>query len=372
MKAYRAEKRNLNPDPVKLKVNPVNDKEKVKFPGRNPKTRAGILDLRTYWKQRQALSRANMSAQKKRRVREREKRRREAKKAKERAHKRGSSDEDGGWSDMPNIVEEMSKMRGGIQARRILMLASRKVWKNASKVSRSYGVSRKLAACSRVMRKKRADSLPLSKKVHVQSFYKSQQISRASPCKKHVTKHGPRFTMNISLKTAYCVFLKTSPFTLSFSYFAYLRPKNVKLLNRNRRDFCMCPHCENINLKLLSLETKNNIKAGMTVWSLYGHLMCKCTESSAFPEPECIFGDCKLCNDTEMMLKKVVHEDPSNELTYSWHRWEREGQKVSLNTKTGRFKDIFDELVHDIRHPTQNVTLKEHLFTASWQYKQVC
>ena len=86
-------------------------------------------------------------------------------------------------------------------------------------------------------------------------------MSRVLPDKRYTTKLGPGYVMQITLRRAYDTFQKDFPnTTMSFSYFAKLRPKNVKILSQKYHDTCLCIYCANVKYKVNILKNLHNQK----------------------------------------------------------------------------------------------------------------
>lgn len=160
--------------------------------------------------------------------------------------------------------------------------------------------------------------------------------------------------------------------TVCFSTFASLRPRNVRLLNKTHREYCMCGYCLNVRNKLLSLEhaKKSSGPKSVNEANVLETLLCPKPSSQKFFAPQCIEGKCSKCSDYSKTLEERYNDIPEDkELT--WNRWERFEGKAVLVAKTGRKQELILELVEtDILHPAQGTTFFKHLHTAQWQQTQ--
>lgn len=207
----------------------------------------------------------------------------------------------------------------------------------------------------------------------IRSFYTRTDISRVVPQRRYATKDGPGHLLLISVKEAYNKYKKeNAQETVCFSTFASLRPRNVRLLNKTHREYCMCGYCLNVRNKLLSLEhaKKSYGPKSVNEANLLEMLLCPKPSSQKFFAPQCIEGKCSKCSDYSKTLEERYNDIPEDkELT--WNRWERFEGKAVLVAKTGRKHELILELVEtDILHPAQGTTFFKHLHTAQWQQTQ--
>ncbi len=107
---------------------------------------------------------------------------------------------------------------------------------------------KKLSTTNHTERKKRSDAISNSTARLVQEFF--LRISRPLPNKRYATKNGPAYLMGVTLKRAHRMFLLDhSTVKISFSKFCSLRPRNVRLLSRAHWQHCVCTTCQNIKYR---------------------------------------------------------------------------------------------------------------------------
>ena len=170
---------------------------------------------------------------------------------------------------------------------------------------------------------------------------------------------------------------------LSYSKFALLRPKNVRLLSKIHHEVCICVYCMNIKYKLIVLnraintaKLTNDVEKIPDEYAFTDRLLCPMSDSHRFHNEECVFGSCDKCGiygDTIRNIYKPVIRESTDKL--NWLHWEREevvpgkARRV-LKTNHGSINKAIQELISDTERPVQGASFVKHLFTARWQHQQ--
>ncbi|MES9901739.1 MAG: hypothetical protein ABW168_03535 [Sedimenticola sp.] len=211
----------------------------------------------------------------------------------------------------------------------------------------------------------------------IKDFYIREDISRAMPQKRYTTKQGAGYLLQISLKAAHSKYITENPTKyVSLGKFSALRPKNVRLLCNNHREYCVCVYCVNVRYKMLTLSRamKDTTKKRTNEIDINTILLCEKENMTAYHKRECISGECTKCADHLETLSQYYEDIPEN-LTLTWSRWERtlvHGRyKRIVITKSGNKTVLLKEFaLQDIDKPAQGFSFVEHLHTAHWQIKQ--
>ena len=154
---------------------------------------------------------------------------------------------------MKHALDEMRKTKGcnGKSALKALAFHCKKVASQrlTAKMLKLHRQSVKIATKPRKLRKDKIKG----KKIF--DFYKREDISRCMPGKRHCTKFGPGFFMQVTVKAAFTKFGKENQNSnICFSKFASMQPKNVKLIQSNQREYCLCVYCLNVKFDVLALH----------------------------------------------------------------------------------------------------------------------
>ena len=172
------------------------------------------------------------------------------------------------------------------------------------------------------------------------------------------------------------VYCKENPTkVVSLSKFAALRPRNVRKLANNPREYCCCVYCVNIRYKLLSLNRalSTQSKKKSCEKDLCQILLCAKPDSQRFHNRDCIEGRCKSCCNYTKTLQEYYGEVPNQKLI-TWSRWEKQKvmdkDKKVLVSKTGTKAELLEEMIRDVKSPVQGTSFMEHLHTAHWQAMQ--
>ncbi|XP_052762893.1 uncharacterized protein LOC128205359 [Mya arenaria] len=216
---------------------------------------------------------------------------------------------------------------------------------------------------------------------YVAEFYLA--TSRPLPNKRYATKFGPAYLMQLTLKSAYRQFLAEHPnMNIGFTKFTLLRPKNVRLLNKSHRQFCVCVSCQNVKFKITALNAfawkvsvpeakiENEISGFMDI------VLCAKSDTSRFHAISCIYKQCNACGEFGQTIRehyKRLFELESHQKVV-WHHWKRteEGGIVRkrLTTKKGSLNQAVQELVKDFENPANGASFPKHHFEAEWQQMQ--
>lgn len=158
------------------------------------------------------------------------------------------------------VLKKMKKKRAGMAAVKLVVQTAKKIKFRASQrlLSSKFGINRKTvgrayhSTNNRAFRKDRLGQRDIQM---VQQFYRTEHIARPLPQKRFATKHGPGYVLEITLKAAFRLFQKEHPsVNISYTKFTQLRPKNVRLLSAMKQEGCLCAYCMNVKYKLLSLN----------------------------------------------------------------------------------------------------------------------
>ncbi|XP_056020048.1 uncharacterized protein LOC125678236 isoform X3 [Ostrea edulis] len=209
----------------------------------------------------------------------------------------------------------------------------------------------------------------------IKDFYKRGDISRVVPQKRFATKEGPGYLMQVSVTAAYSKFISEYGRIIGLSKFAQLRPRNVRKLSKNHREYCVCVYCINVRYKLLALSravTNDPTKRKLNEQDVFDIGLCPKGDSQQFYNPECINGTCKNCSEKLHEKFETFYQDIPDDTRLSWNRWEKdETKRRVVVTKKGTKKELLAELVSvDLLKPIQGTTFFQHLHNAKWQFKQ--
>lgn len=215
-------------------------------------------------------------------------------------------------------------------------------------------------------------------KEDIQNFYKREDVARILPQKRFATKDGTGYGMQISVKAAHSKYLAENHTKhVSLGKFAALRPKNVRKLAASHREYCACVYCVNIRYKLLVLSrtVKDSSKKKTCEKDIFDILLCSKSDNEHFHKPQCINGECSICENYDWKLQQFYNEIPENKVL-KWNRWEKstdsKTKKVKriIVIKSGNKGTLLREMVEDIIKPAQGTTFFKHLHNAQWQNKQ--
>lgn len=141
------------------------------------------------------------------------------------------------------------------------------IGENNKKSAKRVGISRKmLCKLSKFgkrsdwedLRCKRKDALHPDTVQLVVDFFERGDISRALPDARSARVDGetikPRKVLEMSLQSAFELFLKDHGALLKFSTFKKLKPKHVLPFTSHKFKECLCEYCVNIDLQIKALN----------------------------------------------------------------------------------------------------------------------
>ena len=215
------------------------------------------------------------------------------------------------------------------------------------------------------------------KKVHV--FF--MRISKPMPQKRFATRHGPGYSLQMTLTQSFKLFKGENPnITIGFTKFRALKPKCVRLLSKSQWNVCVCSICFNIKYKLSCLNRnqrllKPDTKTPNDEMDLYSFLLCEKPDSMRFHSAACARSTCPRCSNYSVTIQNMYSDLVEKNPVLTWNHWERvtgkDGkERKSIAVKTGMAIEAVKEFVDDVQKPVQWTTFVSHLFTANWQQYQ--
>ena len=203
-------------------------------------------------------------------------------------------------------------------------------------VCKSLGVSRKLNCSPRKVKRQPKYDVKL---VHL--FYVREDVSRTMPSKRYATKAGPGYLMQMSVMAAHHKYKAEYPVQhISYSKFAELRPKNVRLLSLKYREYCSCIYCINVRYKLLSVSkvVTDKSKKKTHESDIMDMLLCPKNDNQRFHGIQCVNDMCIKCNDKTARLYNYYSfaEDTLKNTEITWITWKRsKNDKGKSQRKSG-------------------------------------
>jgi len=337
--------------------------------GKAVKTRHNVQSRKEYNREMQSLCRSKMSSQKRNWIKKKDRQRKSLKRKIERE------------KTVPEILQEpqnsnevteklVDEIKSTPLGRAAVIRAARNLTKKYSKtyLGKQFKINRRTLS-----KKERAKRRKTFNTRRIKEYYTRSDISRVMPQRRYATKDGPGFLLLMSIKEVYQKYKKEyKSEVVSFSTFACIRPKNVRLLTSSHREYCMCVYCMNIRNKLLCLEHAKP-SAGpkqISEINLFEMILCPKPSNQKFFSVACIESTCSKCIDYGSTLETIYKNIPENK-QLCWNRWQRGDKKTELVAKSGTRKDLLKELVEiDILKPSQGTTFLRHLHTAQWQLEQ--
>ena len=213
----------------------------------------------------------------------------------------------------------------------------------------------------------------------VRKLYMREDISRILPQKRYATKHGPGYLMQKSLLVTWQIFKAENPdVPMSYSKFAALRPRNVRLLTTKYREYCMCVYCLNIRYKVHALKPlmKDPAKKNMLTDedSIVQILLCEKSDSERFHKKLCIDGACDNCKNYSARLRSFFSAEALSDSEVTWCTWKKRNDDGKVRrvpiTRRAKVSQLLDELETDVIRPIINASFIQHLHNAHWQYRQ--
>lgn len=279
---------------------------------------------------------------------------------------------------LTSLKEKLSSLPANDSMRISILTVAPLSW-SIRKVSREFGVSRRLAQKARDIRNMRGilasvtsksgKKLPDTTVQQVFNFYNSESAGKLMSGKKDkvsMSVGGKRTAVQKRLLTGDLTVLHqkylsdNSDYPLSFSAFAKLRPKNCILAGAaGTHSVCVCPIHENVNLMLEAIDIKDLTKT--SAYPLANYKDCLQLLMCRNPTPDCHLGFCKKCPDTSELsdlLKNCLEQKYIEDILFSlWTTTDRSNlvtQKLSVDEYV---EELCDRLL----------LLKPHSFLAKQQ-----
>lgn len=342
---------------------------------------------RERWREQKRKWRSGLGSQKKRRIREREARMRVIRKRMaasrletEKQRKMKQNIKKRTKQNISVLLKEAlahkswRTLQERVQRRR-LVATLLPAYRSVREASRGLGVRLNLLQkmTTRPDKKARYDANISRVKSTVHSFYKEEVVSTALGGTRGVTRDGNTVRyLQQTLKETYRHFLEQQhDFTLGYSTFAKLRPKDVKLFGTIPKNQALCERCANMDIIIDVLKTvykSANLLVPEFLMSKQALVDCTlCPTKSRYHNHACIKRECAKCgtrNLKDNLLKDVKQDDQ-----VGWRKWENvdteeEKKHMALVEKTSSVSDLIVQLCNDLDESA------EHLFNARWQKSQ--
>jgi len=221
-------------------------------------------------------------------------------------------------------------------ARRILFNVMSGSWWSASRLSRTFHVSRQ--SIKRLSEGRAGRKTNQKKNDKAKEFF--EELAVPAPDKKLVSKKTgkPTSFLKTSLRRLHVQY-KEAGGELPFSSFARCRPKNVRLMAQAQLRQCLCEYCANVSLKLQA------IKAVAIAHRKYGCIIGSERDAVSLitcdPKvKECCYGTCPNCSVDQFDQHLAPVQDYKDPI--KWHKWEarshcfKEKQVISFSCVSNR------------------------------------
>ena len=156
-----------------------------------------------------------------------------------------------------------------------------------------------------VTRRQRKDTIDPLIVAKVEDHWRSEGISRIVPLKKKVKARKPLYVLETSYTAAYKKFKVSNP-DLKIGYVSFIKhkPQNVRHLKAMERSVCCCQKCENIQLKMKTLNktAKQHDHPDLMindVDDLSDKTLCS-YDKPLHPNKKCIDRRCSSCGTTKI------------------------------------------------------------------------
>ncbi|XP_052073589.1 uncharacterized protein LOC127711546 isoform X2 [Mytilus californianus] len=277
-------------------------------------------------------------------------------------------------------VKNKKYRRSKIALRRRRVLASSILWSRHSSLRKQYCMSWTFAhKCSTLEgvwdNKKRSDALDQNTIKAVEDFFKRPANSTYLPDKKHVSKKTlePKIILDKSLQDTYKQFREQNQeCNISFSKFSSLRPSNVKTMNKNTFNNCLCEYCTNIELKIKAIsKVLGNRTVVKDRYDISRQTLCPKLDGMQFCQKKCIERECEQCGTGPLktsLAKLLKNKCKSLE----WHKWENQTFTDKDKKKTRKMlklrKDHVDVFIRELMSEIE--PFSGHIHNAAWQHEQ--
>ncbi|XP_071953098.1 uncharacterized protein [Antedon mediterranea] len=161
---------------------------------------------------------------------------------------------------------------------------------------------------------------------------------------------------------------------ISHSLFQKLRPNTVLLQHKTKLNQCLCEYCTSILLKLQALNRAAVAYKMPTIkiknkYELIALTMCPKEDNEKYNKPGCIYRECEDCGVSLLKTKVMALEEHHGEEMIQWMKWS--DQQYELCGKTKMKKVVITErttvsnFLQEFVKETES--LSKHLFVANWQ-----
>ena len=284
------------------------------------------------------------------------------------------------------LKEQLAKLKGktkpnlATKRQLVTVLSSSKHFKLQTQACRRFGVSSKnISKVPRKFRYKNKHAVNLDTKRTVQKFYELNSIEL--PDKKSVSRKSLKKTRILEkpIKALHASFLRENPgIKVGLTSFFKLRPTYVRKVGDIKFRGCLCEYCENITLKLKTLNRACDLQLQKDfkindIHDLVSLTMCPLSDDDKYHSKECRERQCENCG----VKKLMTHFDPLDKTSKcKWNHWETAKQTVPgkagpkevvrrvRKLKEGTVDDVLTELKEEINNMSQ------HLFFKTWQQRQ--
>ncbi|CAC5413756.1 unnamed protein product [Mytilus coruscus] len=230
-------------------------------------------------------------------------------------------------------IQSKKYKRSKLALSRRRILASSIVWSSNTHEKKLWYVRAFAYKCSKLKGvwtdKKRSDALDedtIKKKLKI-FFSGNRVIQDAYRTKKHVSKKTmeAKRILEVSLVDTYEKFKEqNTECSISFSKFSSLRPSNVKTMNKNAFNNCLCEYCTNIELKVKAIEkVVGNRSFVKNRYDISKETLCIKANYSQFYHKKCLERKCDKCGPAKF-TKSLTDVLNKKSTTVEWHRWENQ------------------------------------------------
>ena len=230
------------------------------------------------------------------------------------------------------------------------------------------------------VRKRRSNAVSSGAVTIVKDFFCRDDVSRALPGQRYCTKkYGPGRVMNSTLASAYKQYVLENPtLSVGFTMFAYMRPKNIRLVSQVPHEVCLCVYCINITHKVKALHVQMAKQTDMEVpvpnseVELLNQVLCD--RDGRFHKTACVEGTRQKCSNWEQKIRDIYRPILANTTDkFSWQVWEPEtyinkkgesSNRRQLKVVTGSAPECVESLIEQFQKPSpKTVSMPQHLFT---------
>ena len=223
---------------------------------------------------------------------------------------------------------------------------------------------------------RRSDALSDTTIQKVKDFYIRPEISITLPDTKKVKGGQSRHVLQKTLANSYDDFKVEHPdIKIGKSKFAALKPGNVKPQTKHALNQCICEYCANTELKLQAIhrlcdaakgDLRNVRKQIPDRYQMVNHTLCPKTDGSRYHQKDCLQRKCSKCG--VQLLSDTLRPLQTKNLV-QWYRWDTiTGSDGKSHKGLVSIQDTSSALVKELC--TEANVMPEHIFNASWQYRQ--